>query len=155
MIEFNRHLHVAYIDINAAFDSVDRAALWKALQLIQDLHTGTTARVHVKNGLSAPFRTSSGVRQGCILAPAWFCCAIDWRMRQCTGKLGVDVGHGTFTDLGYSNDGALFTAHPDNWNEVLTDYEAAANTLGLQRFRTLVLDVPQMLSRWSVRQWSQ
>jgi len=46
--EFQKPLHVAYIDIKAAFDSVDRLALWKALhatgapqlfliQLIQDL----------------------------------------------------------------------------------------------------------------------
>jgi len=70
---------VAYIDIKAAFDSVDRQALWKALhatgtpqfliQLIQDLHTGTTSRVRVGRKLSKAFYTSSGVRQGCILAP--------------------------------------------------------------------------------------
>jgi len=29
--EFSQPLHVAYIDIKAAFDSVDRSALWKAL----------------------------------------------------------------------------------------------------------------------------
>ena len=31
--EFGRPLHVAYIEINAEFDSVDRKALWKALKL--------------------------------------------------------------------------------------------------------------------------
>jgi len=46
---FNRQLHVAYIDIKSAFDSVDRVALWKAvrrfgmppflLQLIRNLYT--------------------------------------------------------------------------------------------------------------------
>ena len=29
--EFRQPLHAAYIDIKAAFDSVDRQALWKAL----------------------------------------------------------------------------------------------------------------------------
>jgi len=83
-------------------------------------------------------------------------------MRQCAGKLGVDVGHGTFTDFDYVDDGALFTAHPDNWNEVLTDYEAAANTSGLrtnwQKMKVQNIGAgppPQMLSRWAVRQWSQ
>ena len=52
-------------------------------------------------------------------------------MRQCAGKLEVDVGHGTFTDLGYADDIALFTAHRDNCNEVHTDCEVAAITLGL------------------------
>jgi len=46
--EFSKPLHVAYVDIKAAFDSVDREALWKALKakhvppflikLIKDLH---------------------------------------------------------------------------------------------------------------------
>jgi len=53
--EFYQPLNVAYIDIKAAFDSVDRAALWKALrssgaplfliELIEHLYTGTTSRV--------------------------------------------------------------------------------------------------------------
>jgi len=57
---FNRELHVAYIDIKSAFDSVDRIPLWKALRgfgiaiisssLIHDLHTGTTARVCTPQG---------------------------------------------------------------------------------------------------------
>ena len=72
----------------------------------------------------------SGVRQGCILAPALFCCTTEWLMSRCKDKLGVDVGSGTFTDLDYADDGVMFTGHPDNWNEVLTDYKAAANTLG-------------------------
>jgi len=84
---FNRQLDVAYIDIKSALDSVDRVALWKALrgsgmppillQLIRDLHTGTTARVRTSQGMSDVFYTTLGVRQGCILAPAFFCCAID------------------------------------------------------------------------------
>ena len=31
-MEFDRPLHVAYLDIKVAFDSVDRTALWKALR---------------------------------------------------------------------------------------------------------------------------
>jgi len=74
---FRRPLHAAYIDVKATFDSVDRAALWKALKvagtlpllmhLLRDLNTGTTAKVRMPNGFSLPFHTSSGVRQGCIL----------------------------------------------------------------------------------------
>jgi len=81
-------LNVAYIDIKAAFDSVDWAALWKALrssgappfliQLIEHLHTGTTSRVRVGGQLSEPFETTYGVRQSCVLAPALFCISIDF-----------------------------------------------------------------------------
>ena len=138
---FNRPLNVAYIDVKAAFDSVDRSALWKALQgcgmppfllhLIRDLHTGTTGRVRMQNGSSDPFGTSSGVRQGCILAPALFCCAIDWLMRQCSDKFGVHVCNTRVTDIDYADDGVLFAPDPDNWSDILCSYETAASSMGL------------------------
>jgi len=55
--EFDRPLNVVYLDIKAAFNSVDRHAHWKALQsrgvpailldLISTLHDGTAVLVHV------------------------------------------------------------------------------------------------------------
>jgi len=83
------------------------------------------------SGFSLPFHTSSGVRQGCILAPALFCCAIDWLMRQCRGKFGIQVGSSTFTDIDYADDAVLFTADPAEWEEVLLSYETAASTMSL------------------------
>jgi len=131
----NRQLDVAYIDIKSAFDSVDRVALWKALrgsgmppfllQLIhvRDLHTGTTARVRTPQGMSDVFYTTSGVRQGCILAPALFwlcdCCAIDCLMRHCSGCFGVDVGNFHLTDINYADDAVLFTDDPTKWDLLL------------------------------------
>ena len=55
--EFQQPLHVAFVDLKAAFDSVDRNALWKAMRgvgvppilmdLNIDLHTETSARVRL------------------------------------------------------------------------------------------------------------
>ena len=66
--EFERPLHVAYVDIKSAFDSVDRDALWKALkavgvppillQLIQDLHVGSASTVRIGSDVSNPFSTT-------------------------------------------------------------------------------------------------
>ena len=79
---------MAYLDIKAAFDSVNSRALWKALRsrgipdlltnLIVALHENTGAAIRVGKNKSARLETTSGVRQGCILAPALFCVAIDW-----------------------------------------------------------------------------
>ena len=91
--EFVRSVLAAYISMKAAFDSVDRKALWKALKiqstppfslrLINDLHESTKSCVRtVIDNVSDSFPTSSGVRQGCILSPALFCCAIDWILRR-------------------------------------------------------------------------
>ena len=109
--EFGRPLDVVYIDLKAAFHSVDRAALWKLLEgigvpavimnLIRDLHTHTTSRVRVGDEFSPVISTTSGVRQGCVLAPDLFCRAIDWLMSRMKsdGNLGIRVGQNTFDDL--------------------------------------------------------
>ena len=88
---------------------MDRAALWKALrssgappfliQLIEQLHTGTTSQVRVGGQLSEPFETTSEVCQGCVLAPALFCIA---------GTMGTTVGSSKFTDQDYADDAVLF-----------------------------------------------
>jgi len=139
--EFSQPLHVAYIDIKAAFDSVDRVALWKALrstaappfliQLIADLHQGTTSRVRVGGRLSQRFRTTSGVRQGCVLAPALFCVAVDWIISRCANTMGISVGSSTFTDLDYADDAVLFTDCQSKWPDILSHFDTAAQTLGL------------------------
>jgi len=106
---FRRPLHAAYIDVKATFDSVDRAALWKALKvagtlpllmhLLRDLnsqHWHNCKGPHAKWILLAiphHFRCATGLHTN----PAHFCCAIDWLMRQCRGKLGIQVGSSTFT----------------------------------------------------------
>ena len=72
--EYDRPLNVVHLDIKAAFDSVDRLTLWKALRgrgildilldLIVALHHNTSARVRLGKQLSDPLPTTSGVRQG-------------------------------------------------------------------------------------------
>ena len=124
---FNRSLHVAYIDVKTAFDSVDRSALWKVLQAternlfffncIRDLHTGTTARVRTHNGPPALFDTSYGVKHGCILAQDLFCSAIDRLIEMltqlCPDNFSVNVAGFLFTDIDYADDAALLTHDPE------------------------------------------
>ena len=116
--EFQHPLNMAYIDMKAAFDSVDRTSLWKVLRgngvpssllnLIWNLHGQTTARVRVDTDLSSPFPTSSGIRQGCILTPSLLCCAMDWIMSRCSDQLGINVGGEIITDVVCAVDAVLF-----------------------------------------------
>jgi len=79
------------------------------------------------------FYTTSGVRQGCIglLAPALYCCAIDWLMRHCSGYFGVDDGSFHLTDINYADDAVLFTDDPTKWDYVFRNFEASAGVMGL------------------------
>ena len=75
------------------------------LKLIEDLHTGTTSRVRLGGLMFDSFPTSSGVRQGCVLAPDLFCRTIDWIMKRTAREAGVHVGNNLYTDLDYADDG--------------------------------------------------
>ena len=69
--ESDRPLNVAYLDIKAAFDSVDRKASWKALRgrgvldilvdLVLGLHENTGMQVRHGQDLSQRIPTTSGV----------------------------------------------------------------------------------------------
>jgi len=124
------------VDLKSAFDSVDRAALWKAMKgigvpnvilgLIIDLHTATTARVPLAGRCSSPFSSTSDVRQGCVLAPALFCRAMDFIMDHVSRKVGIQVGLHTFTDIDYADDITLFADTQDKYPIALSAMDEEA-----------------------------
>jgi len=77
------------------------------LKLIEDLYTGTSAPVRLGQKLSPRFMTS-GVWQGCVLAPALFCAATDFIMEHVSHKCGISIGKAWFSDLDYADDVVLF-----------------------------------------------
>jgi len=114
--QFHKPLYVAFVDFKAAFDSVDRSALWSALSsaglptpivdLIIDLHTGTTSCISVAGNLTPPFTSISGVRQGCVLAPSLFCLVMDLIMDAALPS-GFSLAGSSFSDFVYADDVAL------------------------------------------------
>ena len=57
--------------------------------------------------LPASITSTSGVREGCVLAPALFCRAIDWITKGVASTVGFSLGDVHFTDLDYGDDVAL------------------------------------------------
>nr|VZI11087.1 unnamed protein product [Spirometra erinaceieuropaei] len=78
---------VCFVYFVAASDSIRRESLWRIMALdgvppkigamIEAYYRSTTARVLVHKNLSQAFGIRSGVRQGCILSPILFNCAIE------------------------------------------------------------------------------
>ena len=71
------------IDLQKAYDSVDRELLWKVLAragipaemiaVIRKFHSGMRARVRMDDGeLSGWFPVTQGLRQGCPMSPLLF-----------------------------------------------------------------------------------
>ena len=73
-------LYMCFVDLQKAYDSVDRELLWKVLAragvpeemiaVIRQFHNGMQAQVRMDDGeLSDWFKVTQGVRQGCVLSP--------------------------------------------------------------------------------------
>ena len=73
---------MCFFDLNKAYDSVPRDALWlllgrwgfppKLVNILKNMQSGMQASVRVDGILSDPFRVSNGLKQGCVLAPFLF-----------------------------------------------------------------------------------
>ena len=80
--EQNQEVHLRFVDLTKAFDTVNRSGLWKILQksgcsdkltaLIASFHDNMQARVLENGDASDPFQVSNGVVQGCVLDPTLF-----------------------------------------------------------------------------------
>ena len=138
--QFHKPLYVAYVDFKAAFDSVDRSALWSALtsvglphpivNLVIDLHTATSSTVSIGRNLSSSFQTLSGVRQGCVLAPALFCLIMDFVLSAARPS-SINLAGAAFSDLVYADDVALVDYSLDSLSLSLSRLQTEASRFGL------------------------
>jgi hypothetical protein len=76
-------LYMCFIDLQKAYDSVDRELLWEVLTrfgvpanmlaVIRQFHDGMRARVRMDDGEHSEwFDVTQGLRQGCVLSPLLF-----------------------------------------------------------------------------------
>ena len=97
--EFNQPLHLCFIDLKKAYDSVNRTALWrvcrayglsqKIVRMLQLLYEDTSAQVRIEEDVSDSFIMETGVKQGCILSPILFNIYIDYIMKQVVQQANV------------------------------------------------------------------
>lgn len=80
--EQHKPLYIAFIDLTKAFDFVSRDGLFKILKkigcpptllsIISSFHENTHSTINFDCTSSQPFKITSGVKQGCVLAPTLF-----------------------------------------------------------------------------------
>ena len=143
--EFRQPLYAAYIDLRAAFDSLDRNSLWnilktigippKLVDIIKTLYSSTRSVVRVNGTISEAFSISSGVRQGCILAANLFNTATDRILNNTTQALTLGVNYDDsgqlITDLDYADDVVIFADLFDTLREALFIFNEQSKKLGL------------------------
>ena len=92
--------HLAFIDLTKAYDSVDRAVLWRKLEAmgikgkflasIKALYDGDFVTAEVNGVTTSPVYLRRGVRQGCSLSPMLFALYIAEMGQDLTGS-GVGI----------------------------------------------------------------
>jgi hypothetical protein len=78
----NTELHLLFIDLTKAYDSVPLNKLWEKLdestintrliEAIKSLYEGSSSKIKVGNLITKGFKVTKGLRQGCSLSPTLF-----------------------------------------------------------------------------------
>ena len=104
------------MDFKKAFDTVWHAALWASMRLyninnnlirtIECLYNKATSAVYHDNNIGEWFRTTVGVRQGCLLSPTLFNIFLERIMADALeDREGtVSIGGRTITNLRFADD---------------------------------------------------
>ena len=142
--EYRQPLYAAYIDLRAAFDSLDRNSPWNILKTIgipsklvdiKTLYSSAHSVVRVNGTISEAFSISSGVRQGCVLAANLFNTATDRILNKTTQALTLGVNYDNsgqlITDLVYADDVVIFAELFDTLKEDLFIFNEQSQKLGL------------------------
>ncbi len=89
-------LYAAFMDLEKAYDRVDRKALWNVVKIygvgtqliegIKAFHREANAYVTVDGELNDSFTVGVGVRQGCVMSPWLFSIFMDGCMREVKAK---------------------------------------------------------------------
>ena len=138
----DRRLFIAFVDLKAAFDTVDHGSLWlilktlgappKIINLFRSMYGGAESSVRVNTTDSDTFPINSGVRQGCVAAPDLFNCIVDYILEQvCQQVPGVELGKRNLGDLEYADDAALLATSIQQLRHALIVFSTEARKLGL------------------------
>ena len=105
-------LYITFVDFKKAFDSIDREMMFailrhygipaKIVNAIRVLYDNSESQVYEGGQLSMPFKITTGVLQGDVLAPFLFIVVIDYITRRSQDQFGYVTHTGKKNESGYS-----------------------------------------------------
>ncbi|GMG15426.1 unnamed protein product [Phytophthora fragariaefolia] len=137
------------LDFKKAYDSLDRQYMIETLKkkgyppkfvkAVSATHTGTTVRFLANGTKSRKIQVTSGIRQGCPLAPMLIILALDPLYRRLDGFMGIRgvviqsaAGNFELRVSGYADDTAAFIRHPEDIPQLMRILEMFGRASGLQ-----------------------
>ena len=96
-LEKEKELYIAFMDLEKAYDRVDREALWKVLQIygvggkllgaVKSFYAESKACVRVRKEEGEWFGVTTGLRQGCVMSPWLFNVYMDGVVREVNARV--------------------------------------------------------------------
>ena len=132
--EKKKQYYVAFLDIEKAYDTVNREILWeimrrvgieeKTIRIIGSLYENSTDVFYMGNIEVKEVRSKRGLRQGCTLSPLLFSLYMEeFTRRMKATKIGIKVGEETLTLLLFADDVILLAEKPEDLQILLNEVE--------------------------------
>ena len=130
LVQNNKNLYVAFIDLQKCFDFVDRDMMLYKLLLhnidgkvynsIKNIYQSSESCVRVNNKLTNWFRCKTGVKQGDNLSPTLFSIFINDLVQDINNlNLGIELVDRKLSILLYADDIALIAKSPEDLQSML------------------------------------
>ena len=142
--EKGKTLYHNFIDYRKAFDRVWQEALWavmkkhnidhKLVDMIMALYDDTKSTVQVDNTLTDWFKSTVGVRQGCLLSPYLFNIFLEQIMSEALEgfETAVSINGKPITNLRFADDIALITDSMEKLSELTERLDKASAEMGME-----------------------
>ena len=130
-MEFQKNIHLCFIDCTTAFDYVDHNKLWKVLRekgmpdhltcLLRNLFVGQEATVRTLYGTADWLRIKKGV-QGCLLSPCLFNLYTEHIVRNAgrdDSQAVIKIGRRNINNLRYVDDTTLMAESEEELKSLL------------------------------------
>ena len=136
------HLWVTYFDVTKAYDSINREKLWnilkcvgfgpRILSIIRELYDDRVW-VRVDGNTRDSFKSSVGLRQGCLLSPFLFNIALDYALKEAIKQLKpLQELNGLPNFIAYADDLATLADSRTNMQHQIDVMARALAMLGMK-----------------------
>lgn len=142
--QHQRDLFHNFIDFKKAFDRVWHEGLWQVLrnfgieegliQVIQALYNTSSSAVLLNSQIGDYFKTTVGVRQGCLLSPTLFNLFLEMIMRETLHgfQSTISIGGRTINNLRFADDIDLLGGSKQELQELTKRLEERASAYGME-----------------------
>jgi hypothetical protein len=140
--EFQKNLHIAFIDYSKAFDSVEICHVLNALvtqnipskyvRLIEHIYESSSASVLIEN-LGEKFNLDRGVKQGDPMSPKLFNAALESVFKSLEwDDVGIKIGNKKLSNLRFADDVVLFSESKSELLQMVEELQSASKKVGLE-----------------------